>query len=93
MGYAKPALFRRGVLPYYVCGWRAQTVKHLLIYCGHYNSRGLISLTGTEDIRVMLLHPIKVKVVVRWLINQEAINQFYVTKEMEIEEIGGYTLL
>ena len=52
------------VLPYCVYGWRAQTVKHF-IFCGHYNSRGLVSLTGTEDLRVMLSHPIKEEVVAR----------------------------
>ena len=48
---------------------------------------------GTEDLRVMLSHPVKAKAAARWLINQEAMDQFRVTKEMEIEEIGGYAPL
>ena len=41
-----------------------------LIHCGHYNSQGLVSLTGTEDLQVILLYPIKAKAVAQYLINR-----------------------
>ena len=53
----------------------------------------MVSLTGTENLRVMLSRPAKVKAAARWLINQEAMNQFRVTREMEIKEVGEYALL
>ena len=40
-------------------------VTYLLKYYDHYNSWGLIGLTGTEDLQIILSYPVKVKIVAK----------------------------
>jgi hypothetical protein len=46
-----------GILPRCACGWRAHTVRHVLLHCPQYDRSGLLREAGTEDLYAILSQP------------------------------------
>ena len=80
------------ILPRCVCGWEAQTVRHVLLHCPDYeHSRpDLIQQTGTEDLQEMLSKPESAKAAARWFARCGVLEQFKVAKEIEEEDATKY---
>ena len=78
-------------LPHCECGWRAQTVEHVLLHCPRYDTRGLVSLTDTENLQEMLQRPASAKAAARWLISQGVMEQFRAAAETGAKDAGAYT--
>ena len=72
------------------CGWRAQTVRHIVLHCPQYDRRDLLRRCGTERMEEILSRPACAKHAARWLVRSGAMEQFRVAAEIEAEEIGGY---
>ena len=85
-----PSVFVPDILPRCECGWRAQTVRHILLHCPRFDCQGLVRQAGTENLYEMLQHPASARQTVRWLISQGVMEQFRVAKEVGEEDMGRY---
>jgi hypothetical protein len=81
------------ILPRCACGWRAHTVRHVLLHCPQYDRTALILETRTESLLVMLSRPDSARAAARWFIQQNVLEQFRVAKEITGEDIRGYAPL
>jgi len=75
-----------GILPACECGWRAQTVRHVVLHCPRYERLELLEHCGTERLDEMLSQPASAKHAARWLVRSGAMKQFRVAREIEREE-------
>jgi hypothetical protein len=50
-----------------LCGWHAQTVRHVLLHYPRHERLDLIQKCGTERIDDIFLHPVSAKHAARWL--------------------------
>ena len=75
------------------CGWRTQTVRHVLMMCPlHSNARAdLVRRTDSEDVRRMLSTPEKAQATARWFVQQGILRQFDLAREIEKEGEEGCT--
>ena len=65
------------------CGWRKQTVKHVLLFCPRLeNERGeLIQQAGTSDYRQLLTQKQGIRAAARWMIRVGYLDQFSLARE------------
>jgi hypothetical protein len=75
-----------GALPACACGWRAQTVRHVVLHCPRYERVSLLEQCGTARLDEILSRPASAKHAARWLIRSGVLEQFRVAKEIEEEE-------
>jgi hypothetical protein len=78
------------VLPACPCGWRAQTVQHILLHCPRHSRADLIAKYGTERINEILKRPECAKHAARWLVRSGALEQFRTAAETAEEDINGH---
>jgi len=81
-----------GTVPRCLCGWHAQTVRHILLHCPqHATARpSLIREAGTEDLQAMLTRPASAKAAARWFIRTGLLQQFQVAANIESEDLAQY---
>ena len=72
------------------CGWHAQTVRHVLMFCLLYDRVALLQQCGTGDFEVILQDPKWAKHAARWLVASGAMEQFRVAREMQKEQREEY---
>src|SRR5207248_8486622 len=56
------------ILPLCTCGWRAQTVRHVLLHCPLYERTSLIRQAQTESLPAILSQLAGAHAVAKWLI-------------------------
>ena len=78
------------ITPRCPCGWRAQTVRHVLMHCPRHSRTSLFQACGTEKMDDILSRPACAKHAARWLVRSRALDQFKVAAEIAREEIKGY---
>ena len=83
------------VLPRCQCGWEAQTVRHIVLFCPRYSQSRplLLRRAGTTDLTHLLSDPRCARLAARWLVECGALAQFNLAKEIEGEDTGGYRTL
>jgi hypothetical protein len=79
--------------PRCVCGWVAQTVRHVLIHCPLYERAELFIACGTESLYEILGRPGCAQHAARWFVRNRVLEQFRLAAEIEEEERGGYRSL
>jgi len=72
------------------CGWYAQTVRHVLLYCSRHDRTELLTQCGTERFEEILMRPDCAKHAARWLVRSGAMEQFRLAAEITGEDIEGY---
>src|SRR4051794_1109334 len=74
------------------CGWRAQTVRHILLHCPKYEQQrlDLIRQTQSENLRKILSSTASAQAAARWLVQCEVLQQFQVAKEIRLEDTMNY---
>lgn len=82
-----------GILPRCACGWRAHTVRHVLLHCPYYDRTELPHEAGTEDLYTMLSQPDSARIAAKWLIQQNVMEQFRTAKEIGTEDVRGHVPL
>ena len=78
------------VLPRCTCGWQAQTVRHVLIHCPHFDRSNLIQAVQTESLYAILSQPKRARHAAKWLIKQNALKQFETARAIGEEDTSGY---
>ena len=65
------------------CGWRKQTVKHVLLFCPRLaKERGeLIQQAGTSDYKQLLTQKQGIRTAARWMIRVGCLDQFSLARE------------
>ncbi len=65
------------------CGWRKQTVKHILLFCPELakERRELIEQVGTSDYRQILTQKHGIRAAARWMIKIGRLDQFSLAQE------------
>src|SRR5580692_11884708 len=59
--------------PQCTCGWPAQSVRHILLFCSHRSARDqLLTSAGTNDITQMLFISRGLQAAAKWLIDKES---------------------
>src|SRR6266567_2374985 len=72
------------------CGWPRQTPKHIILACPlHTNQEAMLLAAGIENYNTLLLIKKGLKAVTQWLISQNILNQFQVTRELAVEGKGA----
>jgi hypothetical protein len=82
-----------GILPRCACGWRAHTVRHVLLHCPQYDRSGLLREAGTEDLYAILSQPNSARLAARWIIHQNVLEQLRLAKEIETEDTSNHAPL
>ena len=62
------------ITPACLCGWHAQTVRHILLYYPRHERISLIQACGIERIDDILSRPLCVKYAARWLVYAGVLN-------------------
>ena len=65
------------------CGWRKQTVKHMLLFCPRLakERRELIQQAGTSDYKQLLTQKQGIRTAARWMIRVGYLDQFSLARE------------
>ena len=77
-------------LPTCPCGWRVQTVRHVLLHCPQYDRRDLLSKCGTERMEAILTQHALATYAARWMVQSGALGQFATTAEITQEDYEGH---
>lgn len=77
-------------LPHCLCGWQAQTVRHILLHCPLYDRGSLIRNTRSERLHDILSQAKSTQKVAKWFIKQNVLQQFRVAKEIQEEPHEEY---
>jgi hypothetical protein len=72
------------------CGWRDQTVQHVIYHCRRHDRSTLLPLLQTERARVALQCETQAPAIARWLIQQDVLQQFKLANVLEHEETTEY---
>jgi endonuclease/exonuclease/phosphatase family metal-dependent hydrolase len=81
-----------GILPRCACGWEAQTVRHVMLFCPQYSHTrpALLRQAGTSDLKTLLSDTRCAQLAARWLVECGALKQFELAKEIEREDLDSY---
>jgi hypothetical protein len=79
--------------PRCVCGWVAQTVRHVLTHCPLYERADLFIACGTESLYDILGRPGCAQHAARWFVRNRVLEQFRLAAEIKEEEREGYRSL
>jgi hypothetical protein len=81
-----------GVFPQCACGWEAQTVRHVMLFCPRYSHTRptLLSQAGTSDLSRLLSDVRGAHLAARWLTECGVLKQFRLAKEIAEEDIDNY---
>ena len=85
------AVYVPDISPRCACGWHAQTVRHVLMFCPRYERAQLLAACGTEQFSEILTQPARAKHAARWFVQQGILEQFRVAKEVASEVLEGYS--
>jgi hypothetical protein len=71
-----------GVFPACPCGWHAQTVRHVLLYCARHERTDLLRKYRLERLEDILQQLLNTKHTARWLVCSRVIKQFKLAAEI-----------
>ncbi len=74
------------------CGWPAQTVRHVLLFCpAHTNSRAIFfQRAGVADLQTALSIPVSAHQAAQWLVASGLLPQFSLAQQINQEDTSGY---
>ena len=78
------------ILPRCACGWRAQTVRHVVLHCPRYDRSNLIQAVQTESLSTILSQPRSARLAAKWFIKHNILKQFETAKAIEDEDTSRF---
>ena len=69
-----------------LCGYQAQTVRHILLHCPRYNRAELLRQSGSGRLQDILNQPSNAQRAARWFIHSGVLEQFRTAKEIAEED-------